>query len=311
MPGSADPLTRTVQVRGASIRAVVEGQGPVVVLESGLGGGVAEWELVAADLRRDCRVVRYDRPGLGRSGPAHHPVTAREAARTLRELLTATGSPAPYLLVGHSLGGLYVRAFTSMFDREVAGLVLVDPSQEDGPERVRFMSAMLRLQSGLARTLVHLGRPGRAALGATYRASLRSELGTNVPAEVASIAHEALVPTRRPVTQRALAAEFMSVRQTFADVRDLTGGRLPASLPATVISQGRPASSRLMAAMQHEWQGLHADLAASSPMGRHVIARTSGHLVPLDQPELVTAAVRDVLERTATPPIRTSEEGTP
>jgi pimeloyl-ACP methyl ester carboxylesterase len=75
--------------------------------------------------------VVYDRAGTGWSDPAPLPRTARDVAEELRKVLRAASLPGPYLLVGHSLGGLYARRFAQLFPTEVAGLLLLDPAHED------------------------------------------------------------------------------------------------------------------------------------------------------------------------------------
>ncbi len=112
---------------------LVAGHGrPVVVLEAGLGDTISTWEKVQPEVARFACVVAYDRAGLGKSEPAV--VESRTTAQIARELHTALRKAKlrpPYVLVGHSMGGLHVRLFAHQFPEEVAGLVLVDPSAED------------------------------------------------------------------------------------------------------------------------------------------------------------------------------------
>jgi pimeloyl-ACP methyl ester carboxylesterase len=122
----------------------VAGAGPVAVLESGLGEGRHGWGKVVPLLAPCLTVVTYDRSGIG-SGPARRdaaaPVLAASVARELRGRLLARGLPAPYLLVGHSLGGLYVQAFARSFPELVAGIVLVDAASPLEPPGV-FVSTV-------------------------------------------------------------------------------------------------------------------------------------------------------------------------
>ncbi|MBV8573580.1 MAG: alpha/beta fold hydrolase [Acetobacteraceae bacterium] len=102
--------------------------GPVIVFESGLGGDMHGWEEVARPLATCARVLLYDRLGIGQSGPRHgtDALLANTVADQLRALLQAADLPAPYLLVGHSLGGFYVQAFARRYPTETAAVVLVD-----------------------------------------------------------------------------------------------------------------------------------------------------------------------------------------
>jgi pimeloyl-ACP methyl ester carboxylesterase len=107
------------------------GPGPTVVFESGLGDGASVWKGVAARLPQTFRRVSYDRPGYGWSRSTAQPRDPAAIARDLHAALQARAVPPPYLLVGHSLGGLYVQAFARLFPGETAGLVLVDPTHPD------------------------------------------------------------------------------------------------------------------------------------------------------------------------------------
>ncbi len=101
-------------------------RGPTVILEPGLGGSAASMGLIAPLVARDSRVCAYDRAGRGWSDPAASPPDGAQIATDLHRLLARAHVPAPYVLAGHSFGGLYVRTYAATYPEEVAGLVLVD-----------------------------------------------------------------------------------------------------------------------------------------------------------------------------------------
>lgn len=105
-------------------------QSPAVILEGGFGTGIASWTTVQAEIAKFAQVVSYDRAGLGQSEPGPKPRTAKQIALELHTALHTAGIKPPYVLVGHSFGGPYIRVFAGMYPSEVAGLVLIDPSQE-------------------------------------------------------------------------------------------------------------------------------------------------------------------------------------
>lgn len=109
------------------LRCLGEGS-PTVILDAGGGDSSLTWSVVQAELARTNRVCAYDRPGLGWSDDAPGPQDADHAADRLRALLRAAGEDGPYLLVGHSVAGLYDRVFAARYRSEVIGLVLVDPT---------------------------------------------------------------------------------------------------------------------------------------------------------------------------------------
>lgn len=130
------PGTRTTLLNERWVESAVAGQGgPVVVFESGLGADLHAWENVFPKVAGFTTAFAWSRPGLGASEPTEGPRTGRVAVEELRALLRASGLSPPYVLVGHSLGGLYLQLFARRYPAEVAGLVLVDsshPSQMAG-----------------------------------------------------------------------------------------------------------------------------------------------------------------------------------
>lgn len=101
-------------------------RGPTVILEPGAGGSAASMGLIAPAVARDSRVCVYDRAGRGWSDPAASPPDGAQIATDLHTLLDRAHVPGPYVLAGHSFGGLYVRTYAAKYPDEVAGLVLVD-----------------------------------------------------------------------------------------------------------------------------------------------------------------------------------------
>jgi pimeloyl-ACP methyl ester carboxylesterase len=117
-----------IDAGGHRINMLVAGEGSLtVVLEAGIGSGIQSWGKVYPEVARFARVVAYDRAGTGQSEPGPAPRTAEQIAKELHTALKNAGLAPPYLLVGHSLGGLYIRVFAGLYPNEVAGLVLIDP----------------------------------------------------------------------------------------------------------------------------------------------------------------------------------------
>jgi pimeloyl-ACP methyl ester carboxylesterase len=123
---------------------------PIIVFEAGLGNDISTWRLAASAVSRFARVVLYDRAGLGRSLPWEQPdapITAEDVATSLHSLLMKADLPPPYILVGHSLGGLYVQMFARRYPWDVAGVVLLDSASSDAPSELKTRS---RLEPGSA-----------------------------------------------------------------------------------------------------------------------------------------------------------------
>jgi pimeloyl-ACP methyl ester carboxylesterase len=118
-------------VGGHSLQLLIGGQGsPAVIFEGGFGTGIASWSTVQKDVAAFAQTVSYDRAGLGQSDPGPKPRSAKQIATELHAALEKSGVKPPYVMVGHSFGGIYVRVFADMYPKEVVGMVLIDPSQE-------------------------------------------------------------------------------------------------------------------------------------------------------------------------------------
>jgi pimeloyl-ACP methyl ester carboxylesterase len=113
---------------------------PTVILEAGTGDSSEVWNTVQEQVEKFARVCSYDWLGLGKSDKLAVPHTADELVVDLHELLHAVPVPAPYVMVGHSIGGIYVRKYAALFPTEVKGLVLLDSSHEEQFTRVSEIS---------------------------------------------------------------------------------------------------------------------------------------------------------------------------
>jgi pimeloyl-ACP methyl ester carboxylesterase len=148
-------------------------RGPTVVLEPGAGGSAASMGLITPAVARDSRVCVYDRAGRGWSDPAANPPDGAQIATDLHTLLRRAQVPGPYVLAGHSFGGLYVRSFAAIYPEEVAGLVLVDSTAaEDKP--------LSQPQPGSYSLLAHVsslfGTTSRLGVGRLLAATSYSDL---------------------------------------------------------------------------------------------------------------------------------------
>jgi pimeloyl-ACP methyl ester carboxylesterase len=121
-----------VRVQGRGVEARIRGNGsPIVIFELGsAGGNLSYWKLQNA-VARITKTLVYERAGLGRSDLSDGSGDAEVYARQLHELLGATGLPPPYVLVGHSYGGLLIRVFAHRYPDEIHGLVFLDSATED------------------------------------------------------------------------------------------------------------------------------------------------------------------------------------
>lgn len=133
------PPGQLVDIGGRRIHMLALGQDtgmPTVILEAGMATFSSNFFWVQSELAGVTRVVAYDRAGLGWSDPAPQPQDAQQSARDLHAALEKAGVPGPYVVAGHSYGGLVVRAFTDLYPAEVVGMVLIDASHPDQWARI-------------------------------------------------------------------------------------------------------------------------------------------------------------------------------
>ncbi|MER7174955.1 alpha/beta hydrolase [Streptomyces mesophilus] len=284
MPESPDESGvpgKFVRIGGVPHHIVVEGSGPVCVLTPGLGMAWFDWDAVARLLVPHRTVVRFDRPGLGLSGPAAvDPSLTGEADRIAR-VLDACGLNGPATVAGHSLGGFHAEAFARLHPARTAGLVLIDSSVETAA-RPRPASA---LRTGLTRIAAGvlgavgvpyaLGPPGRRA---AFRLTRAGRGGDPAPYGLVRRTYSTSRPLRALLTEYAtyadVAAQLVCVRGRFP---------LPDGLPATVLAAGTG----------RRWLARQRALAAKLGADFRVSA-SSSHLVMLDGPDEVAAAVLSV-----------------
>jgi pimeloyl-ACP methyl ester carboxylesterase len=283
---------RQVSVGDAQVHVVVEGSGPVVLIDSGLGGSSIEWAQVAAELATDFTVVRYDRPGFAWSEGSRCDRRALAAATRIVALLDTLALPGPAILVGHSLGGIHVRVAAALAPERVNGLVLVDPSHEGMLSVIESSKAetvtrqVLRLLAWSAPAGV-----GRLAGRGLARLTLAERRQPPQPAQLEGTRLTGLLTTRTVHGLRALYAEQAALEESLRQLVQLAGQE--PEVPLTVITAAAPSGNARMAAARAQIDQLHAQLVSGRRWGRQVFAEQSGHLVPLDQPAIITQSVRE------------------
>ena len=277
---------RMVDAGGFRVRLVSEGEsqpGPTVVLECGIAGPTsASWAWVRRSVQHFAPVVAYDRAGLGRSDPGPLPRDGRTIARELRAALASAGVAPPYVLVGHSFGGLIARIFTAEFPADVVGVVLVDSTH---PLQLR--------RAGIShwRDLVH------ALLKV---APIASELGL-----VRAIVRLTQIPPKHlPEPERTEhfgylsgASHWRGVEREFDSWRTLTAPQAAAceslgSRPLVVLTAG------LSLQQWPGWPGFQAELVKLSTDAEHRVFLEADHallVVDETQSRVVVKAVFDVV----------------
>ncbi|MBZ0301270.1 MAG: alpha/beta hydrolase [Anaerolineae bacterium] len=154
------PPGRMVDMGGRRLHLNIKGEvkdGPTVILEAGMVSFSSNWAWVQPEVAKVARVVAVDRAGLGWSDPGPKPRDAGQSARELHSALEKLGISGPYVLAGHSFGGLAARAFAALYRDEVAGMVLVDGSHPDQWVRMGVSSKVVATSNYVAALLARFG----------------------------------------------------------------------------------------------------------------------------------------------------------
>jgi pimeloyl-ACP methyl ester carboxylesterase len=205
---------------------------------------------------------------MGYSDPGPSPRTARRIASELAELLARSGISGPVVLVGESIAGFNVRIFASDHPERAGGLVLVDASHEDDAHEVPGMARFVPLLStiGVFRLL-----------GVSF--------GQRVESLAPSVQRYAQATRFRAAGYEAAADEITHIGETVSEVR-ITRRKL--TIPVLVVTGVRGADEK--------WRRLQQDEASLSERGCLITAQQSGHVVTIDQPEVVVQAIRTVVQ---------------
>jgi pimeloyl-ACP methyl ester carboxylesterase len=243
---------------------VVGGGSPVVVIEPSFGGSAAEWRSIAETLAAQTTVVTYDRAPYGASSRAADRRTPIDIARDLHTVLQALGVSGPIVLVGFSVGGMYVRTYAALYPDQVAGMVLVESSHEgQTPLLNEVFTWKVRLEGLLFQPRVLFSRRSWRA-GADRRSMLR---------------------------------EWRAFRRVSAAERPLAPGAL-GDKPLLVITRadGGPYGG----SQWRVWHRFHCEQARLSANSRHVLSSQADHGLNESDPDLVIDAISEVVRSART-----------
>lgn len=300
---------RMVDIGAVKLHLKQQGSGqPVVLLEAGIAATSISWSLVQRRVAEFSTVCSYDRAGLGwseRRRDGSCPCTLEQMTSELAALLREAGLVAPFVLVGHSFGGLLVSAFACAYSEQVAGLVLVDPvslaywssGSQTNAKQIRAGARLSRRGAILAR--IGLVRAALGALSAGGRwfpmsvgwaaARQGSDLMRNLAREVAKLPRELHSTVRahwsRPKGFLAMAEYLEALPACAAAGLKMS---VPTNIPVTILSAGNATDEELRE--REAW-------VARSDRSRHLKIPGTGHWLQLERPELIADAVREMVEQ--------------
>jgi pimeloyl-ACP methyl ester carboxylesterase len=260
------PPGEMVDVGGYDLHINCVGQGsPTVVLDAGSGAFSAQWVRVQREVSGTTRVCAYDRAGMGWSEMGPEPRDAKQISGELHTLLGKAGIEDPYVLVGHSFGGMYMQTYAARYPEEVAGVALVDSSTDadqfsQRPEARESHEPQKQTFAGVP-LLVRLGVSLPARLGVVRLLYMLDPESPELPQQQRAQI-DALTPSTRQWSTSAL--EFLAPTQT---LRLGSPGSL-GNKPLAVVTAGT---------QQPEWLELQDKLATLSSNSKHRVVKGATH----------------------------------
>lgn len=254
---------------------------PTVIFDAGLGGFSLEWLQIQRQLTGVVKTCAYDRAGYGWSDMGPSPRTTSQIVSEFEKLLDAAGLEPPYILVGHSFGGYNVQYYAKTHPDRVAGVILIDASHPDQAELLPEVNVNER----------QVGRPRLV----TFFKDL--SIFDKYPEDVRDTAMMLMSSRKGVITQQRELSNF-----TFSGSEvNFLGDTFP-DVPLVVVTRGQQQwpDDPLGNSREEKWREMQTELVELSPEGRHVFAEQSGHMVHLDQPDLVADLVREMVETDCT-----------
>jgi pimeloyl-ACP methyl ester carboxylesterase len=289
---------KLVDIGNRKIQIDCRGSGsPTVVLESGLDHfGSLSWAKVHDSIAQTTRVCAYSRAGIMWSDPNPSDFDSKQTAQDLHTALTNAREKAPLVMVGHSLGGPHILTFTSLYDREVAGFVLVDASHPEQIDRLRKVIGKavddVPLMLKIPPTIAEIG----ANIGIVRLMNLCPTMD-RVP-EITAKAGCAYLPQTAGSNLKASQSYTMTLDR--AKHLPKLGDRPLVVLTAMQKLKAEDLKTAGMSEAQGQkiqatWKELQADEATWSSHSRHEILADSTHYIQFDRPDVVIKAVREVV----------------
>lgn len=291
-----------IAVDGVDMYIRCEGTGsPTVVFESGAGTPALTWWEIEGGIRDDVRTCVYDRQNIGWSDYTGETSTPEQVAQTLHTLLTSAGESAPYVLVGHSMGGIYVREYATLYPDEVVGMVLIDASHPQ--QQVRFPAEYGALSNAempilkLCRTIAPLGIVRLLNLGEQ----------SSPFAEDAPIYGENMATFYQSHYCAGVSADLAAINKVntvspLDSLGDMPLAVLTAGVPisASADSLPQPFSIETLEAVDRVWLELQEEQAALSTNSTWTVVDGATHYVHFDNPAIVIEAIQNVLAQITT-----------
>jgi pimeloyl-ACP methyl ester carboxylesterase len=302
--------SKMVDCENAKLHLQLTGKGNVcVVFEAGLGCGAETWCAVRGKLENIAKVFAYDRAGLMHSDERRELANATDFAYDLKELLDREGIEGPHVLVGHSLGGCYIRIFANLFPEKVAALVFIDALHSDylDNERLKLKakkifkltiaaSGFIKKSPKIARVFYQIFSPFIERYLQRKYAVYTRKFGDEV---INAVLSDPIRNLAAVGDELILLDDLLSKANEKTDYGDI---------PVTVIANGKGfmnkdfgfGSNEMVTELNVLHKSLQLKLLTLSSSAKFIEAEQSGHVIPLDEPELVANEIDQIIKRLQT-----------
>jgi pimeloyl-ACP methyl ester carboxylesterase len=289
-----------VDIGGRALHLVCSGRGSTtVLLENGLGGNYSQWRPAQEAIAQFAHVCSYDRAGLGWSDASDRATRATNVTDDLHRLVTAANLGGPLVLVGWSAGGVFARDYYARYPNGVIGIVFVESSHEQQRDRLGGAADAAKNLRDSLRSLDlcrALAWSGAVRLsGAMRKISAPLHLPDALLDEIVAMENR---------TNYCSGVEHETIGFD-ADIAQVDPPRSLADVPIVVLTRGMkssakdmpvPVSQDFLDRADKNWFAMQDELAALSTRSSHRIVPNSGHAIPLQAPDAVAAAVRDIID---------------
>lgn len=298
------PIGKIYELDGVSLHLHTLGEGePTVLLIPGGGDIEAIWDPIQKNIKDKATVISYDRPGLGNSSFYNgDDLDVVKQADLLYQVLEKSEHSGPFIVIGHSLGGLIARNFAQKYRRDVVGIILVDSSVEGQfsklPKEILDMNKSAGAIFSIANVIAKVGLHRLLGMGSA-KANSFDLLSEEAQQRIAASLHQSR-GFKALQKDGAVANEIMENGERFPDAA-------LDSIPLTVITRGlaeheankeakfNDEQIKLFTETQSKWLEIQKDLLRISSNSNQVIARNSGHYIHTSEPELVINEIEKII----------------
>lgn len=290
-----------VKVNKGKIHFLRKGEGqPTIILISGIGGTALEWNEVQNQLSKITGVISFDRPGYGWSESTYKNRSIENLSQELRELIVKLKVLPPYILIGHSLGGLIARYYTNNFSSEVGGLILLDPMHEDEltdrfPKESKSGWNKSLNSNRIISLLSFFGIP----LFLKKAKLLPEEFHESISKLPDKIRKNIIAFYFNSFSMKTLVREMKAIKKSYAQIRN-TGTLRKISL--IVIKHGintsrfNNLSKEKKERIESLFNEVQLETSKLSGNGKLITAEKSGHYIHIDQPDIVVEIAKNIIE---------------